>query len=68
MRCPDTGPCTTFSQHDIDYNKRSNPSFNSIRLSVMWAGAQPNASYVEYGIDAEFARRLRNMLKLCEDN
>ena len=34
--------CQSFSKHDIAYLKAtSNNTFNAIRLSVMWSGAQP---------------------------
>lgn len=67
-KCENLEPCTTFSAHDIEHMRQINPEFNAIRLSVAWAGAQPNSSYAEYGIDRDFARRLRDVLRLCEEH
>lgn len=56
-------PCFTFNQFDINHIKSRN--LNSIRLSVTWAGAQPDS---KSGLNYEFKQRLHNILELCTIN
>ena len=60
--------CRSFSQADIDYLKNITypVQFNAIRLSTIWAGAQPNSSIL--GLDIDFKERLRNITQLCYKN
>eukprot|EP00937_MAST-01D_sp_MAST-1D-sp2_P004056 g4056.t1 len=64
--CTATGTCTTchtFNQADIDHIKSL--GWNSIRLGVVWAGAQPRD---EDALDPEFLRRLHAVLNLTDAN
>lgn len=53
--------CTTFNQADIDHIKAN--GWNSIRLGVVWAGAQPRD---EDQLDEGFLRRLHAILALTD--
>ena len=66
-RC-DNSFCRSFSQADIDHLKNSSYPipFNAIRLSTIWAGAQPVHTIT--GLDIEFKERLLNITKLCHKN
>ena len=55
--------CTTFNQADVD-NIKAN-GWNAIRLSVIWAGAQPAAGDA---LDADFLARLDAILDLTDAN
>mmetsp|Transcript_57769 Transcript_57769/g.159392 ORF Transcript_57769/g.159392 Transcript_57769/m.159392 type:complete len:443 (+) Transcript_57769:147-1475(+) len=55
--------CTTFNQADIDHIKEM--GWDTIRLGVAWAGAQPRD---EDALDPEFLQRLHAILDLCDDN
>jgi len=55
--------CTTFNQADVDHIKRL--GWNSIRLGVVWAGAQPRD---EDALDAAFLKRLHAVLTLTDAN
>ena len=46
--------CTTFNLEDVKHIKAM--GWNSIRLGVVWAGAQPRD---EDALDSEFLRRLQ---------
>lgn len=64
--CIATGTCTscfTFNQADIDHIK--SVGWNSIRLGVIWAGAQPHD---ENALDPEFLQRLHAVLNLTDAN
>jgi hypothetical protein len=64
--CADTGTCTsctTFNQADVDHIKSM--GWNSIRLGVVWAGAQPRD---EDALDADFLNRLHEVLDLTDKN
>ena len=67
QKCNDSF-CRSFTQADINHLKNiTNPtSFNAIRLSTIWAGAQPNSTID--GLDIEFKDRLRNITRLCHQN
>jgi hypothetical protein len=55
--------CVTFNQADVDHIKSM--GWNSIRLGVVWAGAQPKD---EDALDADFVQRLHNILDLTDKN
>jgi len=55
--------CYTFNQADVDHIQSM--GYNSIRLSVVWAGAQPTKGGP---IDADFAQRLHDILDLTDAN
>ncbi|CAM9454424.1 unnamed protein product, partial [Ectocarpus fasciculatus] len=55
--------CTTFNQADVDHIKSM--GWNSIRLGVVWAGAQPRN---EDSLDADFLARLHDILDLTDAN
>ena len=64
--CSATGTCvscSTFNQADVDHIKSL--GWNSIRLGVVWAGAQP-ADVDE--LDADFVARLHAVLNLTDTN
>lgn len=64
--CNDSGTCTscsTFNQADVDHIKSM--GWNSIRLGVVWAGAQPKD---ENMLDPDFIERLHNVLDLTDIN
>jgi hypothetical protein len=64
--CAKTGTCTscfTFNQADVDHIKSL--GWNSIRLGVVWAGAQPRD---ENALDPDFLKRLDAMLTLTDAN
>ena len=64
--CAATGSCTsceTFTQADIDHIKGF--GWNSIRLGVVWAGAQPRD---ENALDPAFLARLDALLNLTDAN
>lgn len=53
--------CTTFNEADVSNLKAH--GFNTIRLGVVWAGAQPRD---ENQLDPEFVSRLDAVLTLCD--
>ena len=55
--------CATFNQADVDHIKAM--GWNSIRLGVTWAGAQPRD---EDALDAAFVARLHDLLDLTDAN
>jgi hypothetical protein len=55
--------CFTFNEYDIANIKSM--GWNTIRLGVVWAGAQPND---EDALDPDFVSKLQAVLKLCGDN
>lgn len=55
--------CSTFNQVDIDHIKSK--GWDTIRLGVTWAGAQPND---EDALDDAFLARLHAILDLCDEN
>jgi len=55
--------CKTFNQADIDHMKALGE--NSIRLGVVWAGAQPRD---ENALDPDFLRRMHAVLNLTDAN
>lgn len=55
--------CTTFNQADVE-NIRAR-GWNSIRLGVVWAGAQPRD---EDALDPDFLQRLHDLLDLTDRN
>ena len=55
--------CYTFNQADVDHIKSL--GWNSIRLGVVWAGAQPRD---EDRLDPEFVTRLHAVLNLTDAN
>ena len=55
--------CTTFNQADVDHIKAL--GWNSIRLGVVWAGAQPRD---KDELDPEFLARLHDVLDLTDAN
>ena len=62
--CAVSGTCTscrTFTAADVRHIQSN--GMNAIRLSVMWAGAQPRD---EPALDGEFLRRLHALLALCD--
>lgn len=62
--CGTTGSCkacTTFNQADIQHMKSQ--GWNSIRLGVVWAGAQPRD---ENALDPDFVERLHAVLNLTD--
>ena len=62
--CQKTGTCstcTTFNEADVKHLKAR--GWNTIRLGVVWAGAQPRD---EDSLDPEFLRRLHAILSLCD--
>ena len=64
--CRATGTCITcftFNQADADHVKAM--GWNTIRLGITWAGAQPTDDDV---LDSEFVTRLHDILALCEKN
>lgn len=64
--CTATGTCVscyTFNQADVDHIKSL--GWNSIRLGVVWAGAQPTDSDE---LDADFLERLHAVLNLTDAN
>ena len=64
--CTAAGNCTsceTFNQADVDHIKGL--GFNSIRLGVVWAGAQPADADA---LDADFVARLHAVLDLTDAN
>lgn len=64
--CTATGTCTscfTFNQADVDHLKSR--GWNSIRLGVVWAGAQPRD---EDALDPDFVQRLHAVLNLTDAN
>jgi hypothetical protein len=64
--CAATGTCsscTTFNQADIDHIKSY--GWNTIRLGVAWAGAQPRD---EDALDPAFVARLHALLNLTDAN
>jgi len=65
-KCQAAGNCTTcstFNQADIDHIKSM--GWNSIRLGVVWAGAQPRDANE---LDTAFVRRLHAVLDLTDAN
>ena len=64
--CTVTGSCIscdTFNQADVDHMKSL--GWNTIRLGVVWAGAQPRD---EDSLDPEFVERLHAVLDLTDAN
>jgi hypothetical protein len=62
--CQSNGTCTTcysFTEGDVKHMKRE--GWNTIRLGVVWAGAQPRD---EDSLDPDFVRRLKSVLALCD--
>jgi len=62
--CVDTGTCTscsTFNEADVSHIKAM--GWNSIRLGVVWAGAQPSD---ENALDAGFLKMLHAILDLTD--
>ncbi len=62
--CATTGTCSscsTFNQADVDHIKAM--GWNSIRLGVVWAGAQPRN---EDSLDPDFLTRLHKILNLTD--
>eukprot|EP00662_Eupelagonemidae_sp_cell21_P056675 gene56675-biopygen110057 len=62
--CIPTGTCqtcTTFNEADVRHMKKM--GWNSIRLGVVWAGAQPRD---EDALDANFLRSLHELLHLTD--
>eukprot|EP00294_Goniomonas_avonlea_P006034 CAMPEP_0114564094 /NCGR_PEP_ID=MMETSP0114-20121206/13500_1 /TAXON_ID=31324 /ORGANISM="Goniomonas sp, Strain m" /LENGTH=451 /DNA_ID=CAMNT_0001750065 /DNA_START=33 /DNA_END=1388 /DNA_ORIENTATION=+ len=62
--CTATGTCktcTTFNEADVAHLKAM--GWNTIRLGVVWAGAQPRD---ENALDPDFVRRLQAILSLCD--
>jgi len=55
--------CSTFNQADVDHIKSE--GWNMIRLSVVWAGAQPRD---EESLDPNFLDRLHAILDLTDKN
>jgi len=55
--------CTTFNQADIDHMRSK--GWNTIRLGIAWAGAQPKD---ENALDPEFLTRLHAVLNLTDAN
>jgi hypothetical protein len=55
--------CSTFNQADVDHIKSR--GWNSIRLGVIWAGAQPRD---EGALDPAFVERLHAVLNLTDRN
>ena len=53
--------CTTFNEHDIAHIKTM--GWNSIRLGVVWAGAQPRD---EDALDSAFLARFHAILNLTD--
>lgn len=55
--------CTTFNQADVDHIKEM--GWNTIRLGVVWAGAQPRN---ENALDPTFLKQLHAILNLTDTN
>jgi hypothetical protein len=62
--CEHLGNCTTcFTFNAADVAHLKTKGWNTIRLGVVWAGAQPRD---EDALDPEFLRRLDAILDLCD--
>eukprot|EP00854_Cymbomonas_tetramitiformis_P008534 gene8534-10130_t len=53
--------CYTFNEFDVQHLK--DMGWNTIRLGVVWAGAQPRD---ENALDPQFVSRLHSVLSLCD--
>ena len=61
ISCASNSFCYTFGIEDI--NKIKEYGYNSIRLGIPWQGAEQKKGT----IDPEFKNRLKNILKLCDE-
>lgn len=62
--CGATGTCTTcYTFNEADVQNLKDNGWNTIRLGVAWAGAQPRN---EDGLDSDFLRRLHAILDLTD--
>ena len=61
ISCTEISQCYTFGIEDI--KKIKEYGYNSIRLGISWQGAEQKQGT----IDPEFKNRLKNILKLCDE-